>query len=272
MPMKVKAAGAWQTAAAKVKVAGEWQSARTWVKAGGTWSWVGADVQDWDLHSDNGSPLGISWDGTYFYVADETNAKVYIYDADGNHQSNLDIDLHSGNSNPVDIASSTDGTLLYVVNRAYTGSNDRVYAYRGRGAAIPGGFAPSRSFLLYNHSPLGIALKAVYYYVADTTDDKVYVYDAWGNRQIDHEFDLHSDNGNPVGMTWDGTYFYAVDGSDRKVYVYDADGNHQSDRDFDLHSDNGSPTGIASNGTYLYVVDETDEKVYVYDADGTHVG
>ena len=38
-----------------------------------------------ELHSDNGSPRGITWDGTYFYVVGGTDDKVYVYDRDGNH-------------------------------------------------------------------------------------------------------------------------------------------------------------------------------------------
>ena len=218
MPMKVKIAGAWQRATAKVKLAGEWESAQTWVKAGGAWSRVG--VQDWDLHSDNHGPRGITWDGTYFYVVDWIDLKVhvYVYDRDGNHQSDRSFDLDFSNSNPVDIAS--DGTYVYVVNRAYTGPNDRVYAYRG------GSFRTTRSFFLYNRYPRGIASDGTYLYVADSVDRKVYVYDADGNHQSDRRFDLHADNGSPEGITSDGTYLYVVDGSDDKVYVYDADGNH----------------------------------------------
>ena len=102
MPMKVKVAGAWQTAAAKVKVAGTWKAARSWTKVSGTWR---RDVQDWDLQSDSYWLKGIAWDGTYFYVVHSVgDDKVYVCDADGNHQSDRDFDLASGNTGANGIA------------------------------------------------------------------------------------------------------------------------------------------------------------------------
>ena len=94
MPIKVKAAGAWQTAATKVKVAGTWKAAHSWTKVSGTWR---RDARDFDLTSGNNGALGIAWDGAYLYVVDYADAKVYVYDADGNYQSDRDFDLTSGN-------------------------------------------------------------------------------------------------------------------------------------------------------------------------------
>ena len=54
---------------------------------------------------------------------DGSDDKVYVYDRDGNHQSDRDFDLHSDNGSPTGIASN--GTYLYVVD----GSDDKVYVY-----------------------------------------------------------------------------------------------------------------------------------------------
>ena len=110
MRIKVKAAGAWQTAAAKVKVAGTWKAAHSWTKVSGTWR---RDARDFDLAASNNFSVGIAWDGTYFYVADEIDDKVYVYDADGNYQSDRDFDLAASNTYPSGIA--WDGTYFYVV-------------------------------------------------------------------------------------------------------------------------------------------------------------
>ena len=106
--------------------------------------------------------------------------------------------------------------------------------------------------------------------MVDSSDAKVYVYDADGNYQSDRDFDLTSRNKHDRDIAWDGAYFYVVDVNDAKVYVYDADGNYQSDRDFDLTSGNKHALGIAWDGAYFYVVDYADAKVYVYDADGNY--
>ena len=102
MPIKVKAAGAWQTAAAKVKVAGTWKAARSWTKVSGTWR---RDVLDFDLAIGNTNAFGIAWDGAYLYVMEHSGKKVYVYDADGNYQSDRELP-------PI----AWDGAYLYVTD------------------------------------------------------------------------------------------------------------------------------------------------------------
>ena len=120
MPLKVKAAGAWQRAAAKVKVARTWKAAYSWTKVSGTWR---RDAQDFDLVSGNAYPSGITSDGAYLYVVDHSDDKVYVYDALGNYQSDRDFDLASVNASPIGITS--DGAYLYVVDYSY----DKMYVY-----------------------------------------------------------------------------------------------------------------------------------------------
>ena len=112
MPIKVKAAGAWQTAAAKVKVAGTWKAAYYWTKVSGTWR---RGARDFDLATGNVYPGGIAWAVAYFYVVDTRDDKVYVYDADGNYQSNRDFDFATGNNFTRGIAWG-DGPYLYMVD------------------------------------------------------------------------------------------------------------------------------------------------------------
>ncbi len=111
MPIYVKAAGAWQRAAAKVKVAGTWKAAHSWTKVSGTWR---RDARDFDLATGNSSAYGIAWDGAYLYVVGYAAKKVFVYDAGGNHQSDRDFDLATGNAQPWGIA--WDGAYFYVVD------------------------------------------------------------------------------------------------------------------------------------------------------------
>ena len=55
--------------------------------------------------------------------------KVYVYDADGNYQSDRDFDLTTTNSYPRGIA--WDGAYLYVVDY-----NDKVYVYDADGTHV----------------------------------------------------------------------------------------------------------------------------------------
>ena len=95
MLIKVKVDGTWRSAATKVKVAGTWKAAYPRTKVSGTWR---RDAQDFDLATGNTNAWGIAWDGAYFYVVDfYGDDKVYVYDADGNYQSDRDFDLATNN-------------------------------------------------------------------------------------------------------------------------------------------------------------------------------
>ena len=61
-------------------------------------------------------------------MVDVGDNKVYVYDADGNHQSDRDFDLATGNSYPSDIA--WDGAYFYVVD------DNKVYVYDADGTTV----------------------------------------------------------------------------------------------------------------------------------------
>ena len=126
MTMNVKVAGAWQTAAAKVKVAGTWKSARSWMKVNGLWR---REVHDFDLTTSNSNPRGIAWDGAYFYVVDYYDKKVYVYDADGDPQSDRDFDLTASDYNYDPRGIAWDGAYFYLVDYY----DKKVYVYDADG-------------------------------------------------------------------------------------------------------------------------------------------
>ena len=64
---------------------------------------------------------------TWWTISDD---KVYVYDADGNYQSDRDFDLATGNDHPYGI--TWDGAYLYVVDR----SDDKVYVYDADGTHV----------------------------------------------------------------------------------------------------------------------------------------
>ena len=129
MLIKVKVDGTWRSAATKVKVAGTWQAAYSRTKVSGTWR---RDAQDFDLSPYNTNPWGIAWDGAYFYVVDYSDDKMYVYDADGNHQSDRDFDLHADNISPRGIA--WDGAYFYVVENRI--GILKVYVYDADGTHV----------------------------------------------------------------------------------------------------------------------------------------
>ena len=95
---------------------------------------------------------------------------VYVYDADGNYQSDRTFPLTTGNSRARGIA--WDGAYLYVVDNAYF---DRVYVYDA-----DGNHQSDRTFRLATGTgPYGIAWDGAYLYVVGALD-VVYVYDRDG--------------------------------------------------------------------------------------------
>ena len=63
-------------------------------------------------------------------MVDYFDSKVYVYDADGNYQSDRDFDLATDNTNARGIA--WDGAYLYVTD--YTDS--KVYVYDADGTHV----------------------------------------------------------------------------------------------------------------------------------------
>ena len=119
-----------------------------------------------------------------------------------------------------------------------------------------------------NPRPSGITFSNDRFYVVDSSQDKVYVYQASGQRDSASDFDLDSENESPTGITFTNNRFYVVDSSQGKVYVYQASGQRDSASDFDLDSDNASASGITFTNDRFYVVDAGDDRVYAYQTSG----
>ena len=214
---------------------------------------------DFDLHSDNGSPSGITYANNRFYVVDGIDDKVYMYTSSGG----ADFDLEWPNSNPTGIA--------YANNRFYVvdDTDRKIYAY-----TISGQRDTGAEFDLEwpNSDPRGIAYANNRFYVIGrlgrTYTYEVYAYTSSGQHDTGAEFRLDSGNRSPSGITYANNRFYVVDKDDDKVYAYTNSGRRDASADFDLVSDNGSPTGITYANNRFYVVEEDDTKVYVYTSSG----
>ena len=103
--------------------------------------------------------------------------------------------------------------------------------------------------------------------MVDFNADKVYAYQASGQRDSASDFDL-AGTGWPGGIAFANDRFYVVDKFDDKVYAYQFSGQRDSVSDFDLDSANRDAEGIAFANETFYVVDSTDGKVYAYQATG----
>ena len=231
---------------------------------------------DFDLTPGNSSPVGFTWDGTYYRVLD-SNRNVYAYEADGAYVPSRIFTLPARTSNPGDIASITlrsyngitwDGSKFLVAGRwqltfafpPYVLYNALADAYDSSGAPASGDFSIGTG----DSYPGGITWNGSRYAVVDRATDRVTV-------RLGGSFDLTAANSAPRGITWDGTYYRVVDISDDKVYTYNSSGDYVPSADFDLTAANSSPTGITWDGTYYRVVDISDDKVYTYNSSGDYV-
>ena len=154
------------------------------------------------------NPQGLAWDGTYFWVADTTDSRVYRYNANGTY-SNFSFDTAgSGNTRPYGIV--WDGTYFWIVNN----SGGRVYRHNANGSYSGFSFASSAHY--------GIAWDGTYFWITttpDLTNGRVYRYNANGTGGT--FFNIGgSGNGYPNGIVWDGTALWVVDVTDAEVYKY----------------------------------------------------
>ena len=85
-------------------------------------AWVSNDSFD-TATSGNGNPIGITWDGTYFWIVDYADAEVYKYNSSGVYQDFSFDTATSGNGNPYGI--TWDGTYFWIVDYA----DKEVYKY-----------------------------------------------------------------------------------------------------------------------------------------------
>ena len=78
-------------------------------------------------------PHGAYADGTYLYVVDKTDRKIYAYNhATGAHDTSKEITLHADNADASGLAKSAAN--FYVVD----GTDDKIYAYGTDGTRAAG--------------------------------------------------------------------------------------------------------------------------------------
>jgi hypothetical protein len=206
--------------------------------------------------SGNGAPVGITWDGTYFWVTDNTDAEVYRYNANGTYSSFSFDTGASGNTALLGI--TWDGTYFWTTDSA----DEEVYRYNANGTYSSFSFDTAGSG---NSNPTGIIWDGTYFWVTDNTDDEVYRYNANGTYSSFSFDTAGSGNTVPVGGTWDGTYLWVTGNGTAEVYRHNSDGTYSSFSFDTAGSGNASPYSIAWDGTYFWLADFTDAEVYKYD-------
>ena len=124
------------------------------------------------------NPAGITSDGSRFYIADAALDKVFVYTIAGSRRSAEDFDLPSTFRSPVGI--TYGGGYLWIIDNG----SDRVFRYSTSGAHLSGA---DFDLAADNRSASGIGYGSIagllgpYFFVSDSVDGKIYVYDSLGN-------------------------------------------------------------------------------------------
>ena len=196
------------------------------------------------LDAANADGEGVCWDGTYFYVVDIVDNKIYKYNSAWVIQANFALD--GANNKPSGIC--WDGTYFYVTDWNIL---TKVYKYNSA-------FALQASFGIIGVNPGGICWDGTYFYIVEwVSQRKVYKYNAAFAFQ--ESFSVGS---TPWGIEWDGTYFYVTDYVNLLIRKYNA--NFVLQDTISLDAANGRVNGIVSDGDHLYTIDRDDDVAYRY--------
>lgn len=202
---------------------------------------------------------------TKFFVVDTNVEGTFEYTADGLLVENYS--LNSGNKGSKGIATTSDGSTVFVVN-----GNKRVYVYDDAGGFLGRWTAigPSRVN--------GIATDGTDVWILDHKLDTVFHYagaaaSLTGDIEATDSFALHTNNKNGRGITTDGANIWVVNNTSKKdkVYKYDIDGNYIGR--WNIDAANASPTGITIDPSgasdAVWIVDNASLSVYQYDGGTT---
>ena len=182
-------------------------------------------------------PAGLASDGTFLWIADIEEGKIYKWDNSGTTVNSFD----SPGSAPIGLAAG-DG-YLWISDT----DEKKIYKLDSEGILLA-------SFDTPGTRPTGLACNGTSLWIADADEKKIYELDKDGT--VLGSFDAP---GNfPTGLASDGTYLWMADADERKIYKADTDGTVLASFD----SPGNLPSGLASDGKYLWISDGDDQLIY----------
>jgi len=208
-------------------------------------------VGTFDVSAKTSQPVGITNDGSFLYIVDRDNKKVYKYSFAGVYQS--EWALTGANDSPQTLC--TDGTSIWVDQWVDT----TVYRY-----SMTGTYQDSGDRISENDGCIGFCIISGKFYVNDFRKAKIYKYS-----DLNWTYDTSWSTGLGVnqgrGLATDGTYLWFIDCGDMKVYKKTQAGADVSN--WALHANNTDPRCITydSGTNQFYVTDATDLLVYIYE-------
>lgn len=201
-------------------------------------------------------PNGIAADGTYLWVTDTTDDRVYRFLKDGTY-TGFSFSTAAAGAAPIGIV--YDGTHLWIVDN----SADRLYRYTTAGVYTGTNFSTATAGAT---GPMDAAWDGTYIWVLNFIsggEKRVYRFNAAG-AYTGYSFDISAVSTFPNGIAWDGTHFWvADDGGDGKVFRFTPTGAYENIY-FDNRTSNDESNGLDWDGKYFWQVDNDDMEVYQY--------
>jgi sugar lactone lactonase YvrE len=215
--------------------------------------------------------IGITNDGTYFYITDVTGLKICKYDITGTLVTSAIVDTN--NTQPKGIAYYDN--QLYV----YDASQKKIHVYNSTDLTII-----SESVALNSTGGgIGLETNGTYFWLSDYGSTDVMVLEgALSPASVFSEGDYLGitidvgavGNANPYGMATNNTFLWVTDAVDDLVYIYTMNGTYTGNT-IDLSAEMGAGItayGIATDNNYLWIQYAPADTIYIYYMNGTYTG
>jgi hypothetical protein len=152
--------------------------------------------------------MGITWDGTYFYVIGSNTDEVYQYTSAGVY-TGTHFDVGTEDTHPTGI--NWDGTHFWVVGK----DTDKVYQYTSAGVYTDFFFSISAQ----DNNPSDIAFDGEYLWVLGYQNQEVYQYTSAGVYTGTH-FDVNTEDYATEGLLYKDGFFWTTGLQYVKAYKY----------------------------------------------------
>ena len=223
---------------------------------GGTY----VSASDWDFSTELSSPKGLWSDETTAYLISGSTVRANAATLESGG-----LDSSSGFSltgNTAGGAMWANATKAWVVE-GVTGGDVRGYTF-------PGGSHDSTYDLTLhadNNNPSGLWSNGTNFWVADSANDTIFVYQPDGTRVSANEFTHDESSVVSQGLWGDGTTLWVADDNGDEVIAYNisvSPPSRNSAKDITLNSLNDDPRDIWSDGESLIVLDNS-EALFFYE-------
>ncbi len=200
--------------------------------------------------NEDGNALGITWNGTNFYVYGRENNSVFEYDSDG---------VYTGFAFSVASESTTQEGITWNGSSFWVaGEPNLVSEYNSTGNFTGFQFSTASEGAI----PSGIAHNGTSFWVV--IDDGVFEYNATGN----FTGFAFSTNGHSTsdanGITWNDTHFFLIFSGGDEVITYNSTGN-LTGFNFSVANESSTGRGITYDDVNIFVLDAANDTVYEYE-------